>query len=289
MSIDVTVPGSTAELDSIVDAVRGWQADDQPMQLHPGDIGWFWRFGADVIVESLRVWRRDGRIEAVGLLDGVALLRLGIAPEVREDPVFLWRLAADVMRPDRGVLPAGSVAVEARFAGPFRDLLLAGDWRDGEPWTPLSRDLAQPVEDPGMRVDVVTPDTADLRTAVQRAAFAGSTFSTAKWRTMAEGPVYADARCLVAYDDEGTEVAAATAWSAGPGRPGILEPVGVHPFHRGRGYGRAISLAAAAALRDLGATSALVCTETANVAAVGTYRSAGFREHAAVPDVERVG
>ncbi|GAA4517896.1 GNAT family N-acetyltransferase [Brevibacterium yomogidense] len=288
MSIDVTVPVSPAELDEVVDALRGWQADGEPMQLHPGDIGWFWRFGTRVIAESLRVWRRNGRIEAVGLLDGAALLRLGVSPEVREDPVFLWRLASDVMRPDRGVLPAGGVAVEARFAGAFRDLLLAGGWRDGEPWTPLSRDLTQTVRDPGARVEVATPDTADLRTAVQRAAFSGSTFSTAKWRTMAGCPVYRDARCLVAYDDDGTEVAAATAWSAGPGRPGVLEPVGVHPLHRGLGYGRAITVAAAAALRDMGATSALVCTETANVAAVATYRSAGFEEHAAVPDIERV-
>ena len=66
-------------------------------------------------------------------------------------------------------------------------------------------------------------------------------------------------------------------WSAGPGKPGLLEPMGVHADHRGHGYGRAICVAAAAALQDLGSSSALVCTPSANVAGVATYRSAGFQ------------
>jgi len=44
----------------------------------------------------------------------------------------------------------------------------------------------------------------------------------------------------------------------------------------------AISLAAAAALRELGASSATVCTPSSNVGAVPTYASAGFRR---CPDV----
>lgn len=64
-------------------------------------------------------------------------------------------------------------------------------------------------------------------------------------------------------------------WSAGRGRPGLIEPLGVHPDHRGHGYGRAITLAGAAALRELGSSSALVIT-SAHVAAAATYRSAGF-------------
>jgi ribosomal protein S18 acetylase RimI-like enzyme len=77
-------------------------------------------------------------------------------------------------------------------------------------------------------------------------------------------------------------VAAATVWSAGAGKPGLLEPLGVHREHRGHGYGRAITLAAAAALQELGSSSAIVCTPSANVGGVATYRSAGFR---ALPEV----
>ncbi|MFI7132088.1 GNAT family N-acetyltransferase [Nonomuraea sp. NPDC050153] len=58
---------------------------------------------------------------------------------------------------------------------------------------------------------------------------------------MAAGSPYADARCLVAYDDQGNAVAAVTVSSAGPGKPGLLEPMGVRREHRGHGYGGAIT------------------------------------------------
>jgi len=95
---------------------------------------------------------------------------------------------------------------------------------------------------------------------------------------MAAGLPYADARCLVAYDDQGNAVAAVTVWSAGPGKPGLLEPMGVHREHRGHGHGKAITVAAAAALQELGSSSAIVCTPSLNVGAVATYRSAGFQQ-----------
>ena len=104
----------------------------------------------------------------------------------------------------------------------------------------------------GLRIDVIDADCVGERVAVQRAAFERSTFTEQSWRAMAEGPLYADARCLVAYDDVDVAVAAVTAWSAGIGRPGLLEPMGVHREYRGRGYRRAICLAAAQTLRELG-------------------------------------
>ena len=76
-------------------------------------------------------------------------------------------------------------------------------------------------------------------------------------------------------------MATATVWSAGPGRPGLLEPMGVHRDHRGRGHSRAITVAAARALQELGSSSATVCTPTANTAGVATYLAAGF---VALPD-----
>ena len=103
---------------------------------------------------------------------------------------------------------------------------------------------------------------------------------------MAESPAYADARCLVGFHGD-SAVAAVTVWSAGPGRPGLLEPMGVHRDHRGHGYGRSICLAAAGALREMGASSAVVCTPSANVGAVATYESAGFISLGPVRDFRR--
>ena len=55
------------------------------------------------------------------------------------------------------------------------------------------------------------------------------------------GVAYADARCLLGFDADDNAVAAITVWSAGPGRPGLIEPMGVHNEHRGHGYATAIT------------------------------------------------
>ncbi|MFE2751851.1 GNAT family N-acetyltransferase [Actinosynnema sp. NPDC059335] len=272
--------------DEAVAVLREWQHDGAPMQLHPGDLGWFRRFGADATAAAVRTWSRDGRVVAVGLLDGPGLLRLTTAPDVRRDEELARRLVEDATEPSRGLLPEGTAGLDAPADALLHDLLPDAGWTADEPWTPLIRDLSDPVPEPGVRIEVVGPDRAHVRTAVQRAAFDRSTFTDEAWRAMAAGPAYADARCLVAHD-RGEAVAAVTVWSAGPGRPGLLEPMGVHRDHRSRGHGRAITLAAAAALREMGASSAVVCTPSANAGAVATYRSAGFRQLPGIRDWRR--
>ena len=236
----------------------------------------------------MRFWSRDGQVLAVGLVDGPTLLRLAIKPGAEHDDELAHQMVTDVNQPDRGVLPQGDVSVEARFGASFRQLLTSAGWEADEPWTPLQRDLAVPVEDCGVRFEVIGPDRAGVRAAVQRAAFQRSTFTEERWHAMASGPAYAEARCLVAYDGHDNPVATATVWSAGRGRPGLLEPMGVHRDHRGHGYGRAITVAAAATLRELGSSSALVSTPSSNVGAVATYASAGFRRLPDVRDLRRI-
>ncbi|MEU6788307.1 GNAT family N-acetyltransferase [Nonomuraea angiospora] len=276
MSIVLGLPGVDG-LSEVVGVLREWQYEGAPMQLHPGDLGWFWRFGAEATAAAVRTWSRDGRILAIGLLDQPDLLRLTIAPDAQRDEELARRLAEDVTEPERGVLIEGKANVEAPMRALVQDLLSENGWNADEPWTPLRRDLTEPVKDPGVRIEVIGPERAHVRSAVQRASFDGSTFTDERWHAMAAGSPYADARCLVAYDDQGDAVAAVTVWSAGPGRPGLLEPMGVHREHRGHGHGKAITVAAAAALQELGSSSAIVCTPSSNVGAVATYRSAGFQ------------
>jgi GNAT superfamily N-acetyltransferase len=271
---------STPEVDDLggaVHALRDWQAEGAPMHLHPGDVGWFWRFGAEATAAAVRVWRRDDRILAVGLLDEPTVLRMTMAPDVRHDESLARQLFADVTEPERGVLPAGRANIEAPRDALVRELLREDGWNTDDPWTPLRHDLSAPVDDPGVRIEVVGPDQVDERVEVQRAAFEKSTFTAQRWHAMAAGSAYTDARCLLAYDDHGTAVATVTVWSAGEGRPGLLEPMGVHRDHRGHGFGTAITVAAAAALRELGSSSAIVCTPSSRVGAVATYKSAGFQ------------
>jgi ribosomal protein S18 acetylase RimI-like enzyme len=214
-------------------------------------------------------------------------LRLTIAPDPQRGEELARQLVEDVTEPERGVLPEGKVNIEAPTGALVQDLLFEDGWSADEPWTPLRRDLAEPVKDPGVRIEAVGPEQAHVFAAVHRAAFDGSRFTDERWHAMAAGLPFADARCLVAYDDQGNAVAAVTVWSAGPGRPGLLEPMGVHREHRRHGYGVAITVAAAAALQELGSSSAIVCTPSSNAGAVATYKSAGFRQRPEVRDQYR--
>jgi ribosomal protein S18 acetylase RimI-like enzyme len=275
--VTVELGGSDGEgLREVLEALASWQVDDASLQFHPGDLGWFWRFGAEATAAAVRTWSRAGHLLAVGFLDSPTVLRLALAPQARDDDDLARALVEDVVDVGHGVLAEGRVSLEVPAGARVREALADRGWKGDEAWTSLRRSLADPVEDPGVRIEVVSADRVEERVAVQRASFDSSTFTVERWQTMHDAPAYRGARCLVAYDDRDAPVAAVTVWSAGPGRPGLLEPLGVHRDHRGRGFGRAISLGAAAALRELGSSCAQVCTPSANVGAVATYRSAGF-------------
>jgi hypothetical protein len=239
---------SVAGLGEVLAALRDWLHDGAPMQLHPGDLGWHWRFGGDATAAAVRTWSRDGEVLAAGLLDGSALLRMAVAPDARDDDELAGRLVADVSEPRRDLLARGTAFVEAPRGALVRELLVAQGWQVDEPWTPLRRDLTAHVPDAGVRIEVVGPEQAHVRTAVQRASFDRSTFTDERWRVMAAGLPYADARCLVAYDDRSEAVAT---------------------------------------VRELGSSSAVVCTPSSNVGAVATYASAGFQPLPEVPDLRR--
>ncbi len=282
------------DLPEVLEALGSWQGDDRGVQLHPGDLGWCGRYGDAQLARSLRVWRRDDEPVAVALLDDDSLdstvVRMGVAPRLEHDEPLARALVQDLHDPDRGLAGRGTVLVEARTGAAFRAALDAAGWSPDESWTPLVRDLAEPVDAVDLEVVEVTgdrPDRVEARVQVQRAAFPNSTFTTARWHAMTGGPAWRDARCLLGLDGRGTPVAGVTVWSAGPGRPGLLEPMGVHRDHRGHGHGRAITVAAAAALRDLGASSACVATPSANVGGVATYRAAGYVAAAPVTDFRR--
>jgi GNAT superfamily N-acetyltransferase len=263
------------ELDDVVRTLGEWQHDASPMQLHPGDLGWFWQYGAEATAAATRTWSRDGQVVAVGLLDGPDVLRLTVAPRARRDEELARQVVADVTAPERGVLPTGR-AVEVPDGTAVRDLLLQVGWTLGESWAPLRRDLAGPVPEPALRIEVVGAEHVSTYTAVHRSAWSSEEFTDDRWRTMAGGPAFAVARSLLGYDGDGVAVAGVTVWSAGPARPGLIEPMGVHADHRRRGHAAAVCLAAASELRRTGSSSAVVCTPSSLTGAVATYRAAGF-------------
>ncbi|HEY3562002.1 MAG TPA: GNAT family N-acetyltransferase, partial [Kribbella sp.] len=150
MAIALGVAGS-GELGLVVGVLREWAREGVPLQLHPGDLGWFWRFGVERTAAATRVWRRDGEIVAVGMLDEPDWLRMAIAPELQRDEELAQRIVDDVSAPANGVLIEGKVYVETPMGALVQDLLFKDGWNADVPWVPVYRDLTDPVPDPGAR------------------------------------------------------------------------------------------------------------------------------------------
>ena len=131
MAIQVSTP-CVEELGDVVRALAAWQDDASPMQVHPGDLGWFWQFGAEATAAAVRIWTRDEKIIAIGLLDGPDVLRLTVAPDARQDETLAERMVSDVT--DR-VFPTGRVAVEAPNGTLVQQRLTDAGWDLGESWT----------------------------------------------------------------------------------------------------------------------------------------------------------
>lgn len=279
---------SPDQLERVIRTLRAWHRESGPFHLHPGDLGWHHLRGAESTAAHLRLWHRDDRVVALGLLDGTDLLRTAVDPALAVDEELARTMAEALDQPEHGVLPAGQAFVESRSAPGLRHELQGRGWSEGEPWVPLRRVLSASVEEADLAIERVGSDTVADFTAVHRSAFDSPGVTNERFRAMTTSPAYRDAVSLLGRDREGTAVAVVTVWSAGSGRPGLIEPMGVHAEHRGRGHGRGISRAAAAQLRSMGASSALVCTPRSQAGAVETYVAAGFTPLADVPDLQRL-
>ena len=72
-------------LSEIAELLAAWQPPGGHVsQLHPGDLGWFQRFGSEATAAAVRCWQRDGATLAVGLQDEPDYLRLALAPDGRD-------------------------------------------------------------------------------------------------------------------------------------------------------------------------------------------------------------
>lgn len=262
----------------VIEALSGWQPRfGCSSGLHPGDVGWRLREPAAQFARLLSVWRDPAStIVAVALLDEPRRLRVAVAPDREADHVLASTLAAALGE----LLPPGEAFVDLPSGPPLVAVRLVADGYEAEPDLEPLLYRALGSGDAGLPPDVrpVRDDAeASARVDVQHSAFAGSTFTMEKWRRMASYPGYHRSLDLVAWTPQGVAAAAATAWSAGPGRCGLLEPVGTHPDHRRAGFGHRVIAGACSALAQLGASGVAVHTPASNTAAVAAYRACGFR------------
>lgn len=291
--LEVTTP-DVSRLAQVGETLARWQVDGGPVHLHPGDLGWYSLRGAEETASSIRIWADGATPSAIGLLDGPQLLRLAIDPTRRDDTGLATRIADSVEDPEGGVFAPGQATVEARGADALTRTLGRQGWQEDEPWIPLRFDLSTPVQPTGTLIETINEDRAGEWVGVHWSAFRGTPLDDGvrqtfvnRWLTMTSGPFAVASRNLVAFDENGKAVAVTTVWSAGPGRPGLIEPMGVHRDHRGRGYGAEITRAGAAVLREMGSSSVVVAAEGANSGALATYLAAGFVPATPVVDMSR--
>jgi hypothetical protein len=257
-----------------IEALAEWAPRHGPVtSLHAGDVGWQLRLD-DADLEGTIVVARDGS-EVVAAAEADSE---GLRPTIRPD-------RAD----DRAVAEAlGALALSLAKDGFFCDtaphtalraFLVDRGWELEDPWALLHRPLSTDDADlgAGLASPVETDDDVRGRVDVQSHAFASSTFTVARWHQMAAGPGYRRDLDLLRRNDDGVPVAGATAWTAGRGRVGILEPVGAHRDHVGHGHGPAVTLAAIGALARAGASGVTVQTPLSNASAVRAYQRCGLR------------
>lgn len=298
MSISLETPGPD-QLVELAEELARWQQIPWTGQLHPGDLGWHSSVGADRSARDLRVWRNGARVVALGMLDGPGLIRLAIAPDCTADTSLAEAMAHDLENP-AGLLPEGPVnVIEARGATALQSELRRRGWAEDEEWTPLVLELTdeprwERLETSGLRIESVGAEGAAEWTAAHWSSFKGTPYTheaqagfVRRWSTLMTGPLAPRAQSLIGYDPAGAAVAVTTVWNAGEGRPGLVEPMGVHRDHQGKGYGVAITQAAAMALHQAGASAAAVVAENSNPAALATYTAAGFTAAPSVCDLAR--
>jgi len=290
---------AASDLTCVVSELARWQSDEWPGFLHPGDLGWHSLVGAERTAADLRVWAHDGKAVAIGMLDEPDLLRMAVDPSASDDESVAAHIRRDLVDPAQGVLAAGEAVIEARGAHALQDTLRAEGWVDDEPWTPLQLRLDEPLdigrlERAAVRIASVGPDQAAAWIAVHWSAFRATPLDdetrarfAKRWTTMATGPLAHLAQHLIAFDSDDAPVAVTSVWAAEPGRPGLIEPMGVHNDQHGKGYGVAITLAGARALQLAGSSSAVVVAEGSNPGALATYVASGFVPSAPVTDLRR--
>lgn len=283
----------SATLTRLADALASWQSDDAAIQLHPGDLGWFSGVGAEKTAAAIRLWSIEGRIVAIGLLDGPTTLRMAMDPDMLADRRVAEQIAIDLDTPAIGVLPAGPVAVEARGMKQLTRCLLDRGWAHGEQWSTFRWIFSEPVPPPDTHIQMIDARQAGDFVEVHWNAFKETGLPCAdrvrlieRFENMLRGPFADRGQALIGFDN-GTPVAVALVWSAGTGRPGLLEPLGVHVEHRRKGFARAMITASAAALQHMGASGMFVATNLDG--ARRTYLETGFSPDAPVADICRIG
>ncbi|WP_203763547.1 GNAT family N-acetyltransferase [Paractinoplanes deccanensis] len=303
--------GGPADLIAMQRAVqRAWTPHSR---WHIGDLAWQHTSLAE---HPMALWRPapDGEVAAWAVRTAPGRLELHAPPEL-VDAVLSWfhetagtgertvtAMAADTAL--TGALRAAGYreAAEPYFLHCLRNLNARTD--DELPARPDDELPARPDDElpaprlpDGYRVRAVRPGEIAERAAVHRAAWrpqrvgwlhvppvdfgdGESGMTTERYARIAATWPYRHDLDQVVEAPDGTLVASALGWYDEVNRVGLLEPVGTDPGHARLGLGAAVSLACLRAMRDAGATLAVVRPRGDDAYPVprALYHHIGFRD-----------
>ncbi len=133
----------------------------------------------------------------------------------------------------------------------------------------------------GYRLRMMGPEDVEGVTRLQNDAFDGSwgfcpnTAEEVRYRVF-ELPVGQPAEVLL-LERDGTLAGYCWTQRNGPGQPGVIDMMGVHPRFRGQGLGRVVTGAAVDHLLQAGASPLELTVDSENLPATQVYRRLGFR------------
>jgi ribosomal protein S18 acetylase RimI-like enzyme len=249
--------------------------------LHPGDLAWWIGWPPKTqreLAATVTLWEDGDRLLAWTMID-VGDVAECVEPDLATAP-DAWRDVDELLGSRPGLSRSVRADDEARMAR-----LRSASYRpvEGGSMIGFSIDLTAlaPTEPDAGVAPVSAGDDPRPRASVTRAAFSVDRPHdryVEQYAAFMTSPAYPAGWDLVAWASPGEAAACTIAWPDPVSRVGNLEPVATHPDFQRRGFGTRVLREALRRLRDAGMREAIVLTPSANRAAIGLYRSVGFRD-----------
>ena len=170
----------------------------------------------------LRVWTAGDTTVAIGFVDEASLIRMALAPPADHDEDLAQALVGDLEDPTQARLHGSRSSSKPASGRHSARCSRSHGWVDSDPWTPLVRDLSDPVEGTDLRVEVVGDDRVEQdRWRCRVGVFERSTFTAGRWRRCRSRRHTEGWRCLRVVRRTGQRCCCGHVWAAGPwpGRP----------------------------------------------------------------------
>ncbi len=259
-----------------------WAEGRTRSYLHIGDFYWSLRPSGQFDPErDIRLWWTDRQLAAFAWFDGPTsgevVVRPGTSDQLENEAMSWLETKHDRSAPDE---PFTICAIDDDA---HRTTILTR--RGYVQGTVGAHRFHRRIESPGAIAllpdgfsvrSVSSDDDVSCRVFAQRTSFERSSATIDVWRALMRLPAYRPQLDLIAVAPDGSCAGGCTCWYDEENRAGEFEPVGTSRAYQRMGIGKAIVADGLRRLEAVGATQAIVQTNSTNVAAMALYRSCGF-------------